>query len=245
MEKVIGITQARIGSSRLPGKVLLKIKNKSILAYHIENLIQSKLVNKWIVATTNERDSDKILEIANFYDISCYKGDLNNVLDRFYKAALIEKPDYIVRVTSDCPLIDSRLIDEIVEYTLINNLNYCSTSINYPDGIDVEVFKFLELEEAFFNASIQSDKEHVTPYIKRKENNSQIQNEYKNIVDYSKIRLTVDEESDFKAIKILIEKVGQGFPWIDYVNYIINNPLQFNNQNIIRNEGYLNSLKKD
>ena len=149
MAKVIGITQARIGSSRLPGKVLLSIQNKSILAYHLENLIKSKTVFKWIVATTNEIGSEKIAEIANHYSLGVYKGDTINVLDRFYKASINEKPDYIVRVTSDCPLIDSELIDCVVEYTISNKLKYCSTSLKFPDGVDVEVFAFSELEEAF------------------------------------------------------------------------------------------------
>ena len=109
--KIIGVTQARIGSSRLPRKVLLTINDKTLLEYHLERAMQSKLVNKWIVATTDEPESDLICEIANKLKISSYKGSLNDVLDRFYQSVKNENPDYVVRVTSDCPLLDAALVD--------------------------------------------------------------------------------------------------------------------------------------
>ena len=245
MVKIIGITQARVGSTRLPGKVLKSIRGKTLLAYHLENALRSKMVFKWVVATTNEIGVDKIVEIASQVNVQCYKGDINNVLSRFYEAAIIESPDYIVRVTSDCPLLDPKLIDQIITYTIENNLNYCATSLQYPDGVDVEVFKFSELEEAHKKVSLKSDKEHVTPFIKRKESNSQINNIFPCEGDFENIRLTVDEYKDFEAIEILVNALGAGLPWNKYVEFIINHPLLFSNQKIIRNEGYLKSLQKE
>ena len=245
MVKVLGITQARVGSTRLPGKILMSILEKPLLAYHLESEIRSNMIDKWFVATTNVIRVDKIVQIANQFHIECYNGDIENVLSRFYEAAKLYSPDYIVRVTSDCPLLDAELIDSIVEYTLENNLNYCATSLQYPDGVDVEVFRFSELEEAYNYAILQSDKEHVTPFIRRKVINSQIKNQFPCEGDFEYIRLTVDEIKDFEAIEILINALGAGLPWQKYVDFIINQPSLFSNQKIIRNEGYLKSLKKD
>lgn len=243
--KVIGITQARVGSTRLPGKVLMPILGKTLLAYHLENAIKSKMVYKWVVATTNEIGVDKIIEIANQVHVECFRGDLDNVLCRFYEAAKHESPDYVVRVTSDCPLLDSELIDSIINYTINNNLNYCATSLQYPDGVDVEVFRFSELAEAHNKASLQSDKEHVTPFIKRKDENSQLRNQFPCDGDFEHFRLTVDESKDFEAVEILINAIGTGLPWKKYVDFIIDQPLLFSNQKIVRNEGYLKSLQKE
>ena len=245
MVNVIGITQARVGSTRLPNKVLLKIRNITLLEYHLARIIKSCAVNKWIVATTNEIGSDEIVRIANSLKVSTFKGETENVLNRFYEAVKNDKPDYIVRVTSDCPLIDSTLIDKLISHTIEHNLNYCRTADSFPDGFDVEVFKFSELEYANFNAKLLSDKEHVTPFIrKRAQENSQII-DYDNICNLNEIRLTVDEEDDFKAIQILIDALGPDKSWEQYTQYVIDNSSLFNNQSIIRNEGFLNSLNND
>jgi spore coat polysaccharide biosynthesis protein SpsF (cytidylyltransferase family) len=243
--KVIGVSQARIGSTRLPNKVLLKINDKALLEYHLVRLIKSTKVNKWIVATTNEQGSDEIVKIADTFHVSTFKGDTENVLNRFYEALKHENPDYVVRVTSDCPLIDANLIDEIVSYTIDNKLDYCKTSESYPDGFDVEVFKFSELEFANFNVKLVSDKEHVTPFIRRRSLEKKQEIFFDCTSDYKKIRLTVDEKEDFRTIQFLINKLGPNKSWIDYTQYVINNLTEFNNQSIIRNEGFLNSLKND
>jgi spore coat polysaccharide biosynthesis protein SpsF len=243
--KVIGITQARVGSTRLPRKILLKINEKSLLAYHLERVSRSEKVNKWIVATTQENGSEEIVLIADNYNICCFQGDVNNVLNRFYEAAKDEKPDYVVRVTSDCPLIDPKLIDDIVTYTINNNMDYCKTSEDFPDGFDVEVFKFSELEIANDNAVLGSDKEHVTPYIRKRAINKGDQINFKYPINYSNIRLTVDEASDFDTIQILINKIGIEHSWTTYTEYVLSNIFLFSNQDIIRNEGYLKSIQKD
>jgi spore coat polysaccharide biosynthesis protein SpsF len=243
--KVIGVTQARVGSTRLPNKVLLKINDKTLLEYHLDRLTKSAEVNKWIVATTNEQGSDEIVKISNKFHISAFKGDTDNVLNRFYEAVKNENPDYIVRVTSDCPLIDSTLIDKVISHAIKNSLDYCRTSDCYPDGFDVEVFKFSELQFANFNAKLLSDKEHVTPFIIRRALEKEQKIDFDCNSDYNKIRLTVDEKEDFNSIQTIINKLGSNKSWIEYTQYIINNVNLFNNQSIIRNEGYINSLKKE
>ena len=173
------------------------------------------------------------------------------MLDRFYQAVKNDKPDWIVRVTSDCPLLDPVLVDKVISYVQDNNVDYGSNTLieNFPDGQDVEVFKFSALEMAWKNAKLLSEREHVTSYIK---NNCDGKGKdlfkiinYPCDSDYSKIRMTVDEVEDFKLIEVLITKLGTDKSWKDYTKYIINNDLNKLNNNIIRNEGFLKSLKRD
>ena len=160
-------------------------------------------------------------------------------------------PDYVVRVTSDCPLIDSELIYKVIDFTIKNNLDYGANILEelFPDGQDVEVFKFSALKEAFITAELKSDKEHVTPYIR---NNSTYcggdkfkSDNYSNEFNYNSIRMTVDEVEDLEAIKILVEKVGDLNNWREYTDYIINNISLFKNQNNERKERFKKSLKND
>lgn len=242
---ILGITQARVGSSRLPRKVLMTTKDKSLLAYHLERALKSQLVSEWIVATTLEDESDNIISIAESVGVPSFQGDTNDVLKRFFDASKEINPEYIVRVTSDCPLLDPQLVDDIISYTLHNNLAYCVTSENYPDGVDVEVFKFAELRDANANAKLASDREHVTPYIKRKPGNNALINIFPCTGNYNNIRFTVDEKDDFRAIETLIENLGDERQWKEYADFIIDNNDLFPNQKIIRNEGYIKSIQKN
>lgn len=249
--KIVAITQARIGSSRLPGKVLLKIQDKSLLEIHLTKVLKSKKIDKLIVATTFENDVIKIIDICNKSNVLYYQGSMTNVLERFYKAIEHDKPDYVVRITSDCPLIDAKLIDEVIEFAVDHNFDYASNTLNptYPDGFDVEVFKFSALEKAYLEAENLLDKEHVTPYIWRNSNLKGgglfFAGSYENAIDYSNFRVTVDEQSDFELVKALIEQVGDE-TWLNYTNYLIENPslIELNNS-IKRNEGFDKSIKKD
>jgi glutamate-1-semialdehyde aminotransferase/spore coat polysaccharide biosynthesis protein SpsF (cytidylyltransferase family) len=245
--KVVGITQARIGSSRLPKKILLEINNKTLLQYHLERIKQSSRVNQWIVATTNEDESDAICEIAQHHNFKSFKGSLNDVLDRFYQAVKEENADYVVRVTSDCPLIDAQLIDETIHFCIEKKLDYFSNVFEdkYPDGLDVEVFTFHALEKAWVNATLKADREHVTPFIRRNVDlsiysNQDIDNKY------SKIRITVDEQADFELISHLIKTLGERQNWKMYADYILENEnIQKINESILRNQGYMKSKFED
>ena len=245
------ITQARVGSKRLPSKVLMDINGQSLLELHLKRLKESKNSNGIVLATTFEKDSSEIIKNVKKINVSIFQGDTNNVLDRFYKVSIKFKPNYIVRVTSDCPLIDSKIIDELLEIAIRNKLDYVSNILidSYPDGQDVEVISYNTLEKCFHEASLKSDKEHVTPYIRR---NSSFNGgaffssmNIKSEKDYSKVRMTVDEIEDYNAIKLLVKKLGIKKGWKDYAKFIINNPNLFRNQDKTRNEGYMNSLKFD
>jgi spore coat polysaccharide biosynthesis protein SpsF (cytidylyltransferase family) len=249
--KIVLITQARTGSTRLPGKVLMEVNQVPLLKIHLDRLKKSKKVDKIIVATTNNTDDNIIEELASKWGYDIYRGSENDVLDRFYQAVKDINPIWVVRVTSDCPLIDPILVDKVIELTQLESKDYGSNVIDetFPDGQDVEVFKFTALKTAWNNAKKDSEREHVTPYIR---NNSNLKGgeifsaiSYKNDIDFSKIRITVDEPSDFNLINKVITELGFNQGWLEYTEYIINNKLGEINSNIMRNEGYFKSLKKD
>ena len=249
--KTILITQARSGSTRLPGKILMKINGESLLDIHLKRLSKCNNVSKIIVATTDKPEDKVIYDYAIDRGLNSFRGSESDVLDRFYQAVRNEKPDWIVRVTSDCPLIDPFLVDKLINFAHNNNRDYCSNTLieNYPDGQDIEVFKFSALELAWKNANLSSDREHVTPYIR---NNSDFKGaslftalNYPCDSNYSMIRMTVDESRDFGLIKVLINDLGTDKTWLEYTNHIIKNDLNKINNLIIRNEGLLKSMKND
>ena len=245
------MTQARLSSSRLPRKILLDVDGDTILSLHFKRISSSKLIDKIIIATTFEKGIDKVINLAKEFDFEYYQGSENNVLKRFYEASKLFSPDLIVRVTSDCPLIDSELIDELIEFTYRENLDYASNTLieNFPDGQDIEVFKFKALEFAYKNAKLNSEKEHVTPYIIK---NSTYKGGkvfksmcFKKNIDYGIVRMTLDTIEDYDSILKLIRKCGKKAGWKDYANYYLENFKNFTNNKITRNQGYINSLKNE
>jgi spore coat polysaccharide biosynthesis protein SpsF len=249
--KTVLITQARTGSTRLPGKVLMEVNNTPLLKIHLDRLSKSRNVDKIIVATTRNEEDDIIERIGKEWGYEVYRGSENDVLDRYYQTVKNLNPKWIVRVTSDCPLIDPILVDKVIEITKAENKDYGSNVIDetFPDGQDVEVFKFSALEKAWNEANKLSEREHVTPFIR---NNSDLKSgnlfsaiSYKNKTDYSKIRMTVDEQKDYELINKIITDLGSEQSWLYYTEYIIKNDLVKINGSIKRNEGYLKSLKKD
>ena len=248
---IIIITQARLGSSRLPNKVMMKIGHRTMLSLHLQRLLNSSRASMTVVATTKEEGVDLILEECNTIGVSVYQGSLSDVLDRFYQAARRFNANIVVRVTSDCPLIDSSLVDELIEKLVTEKLDYCSNTLteDFPDGQDIEVFTFEALEQAWREAKLKSDREHVTPYIKR---NSDFNGgslfkaaDLKCFKNMNAIRITVDEQSDLDFIRLLVKNIGEDASWIDYAQFIENNPDLILNKGILRNAGYIKSLDND
>lgn len=203
------ITQARISSTRLPRKVLLQLSGKSILEYHLQRLAKSQL--PLFVATTTEVGSNDIIQVANENGAEVFQGSLEDVLDRFYNCALKFKLDYIVRVTSDCPLIDADLITQGVEMLLKSSdpLNsYVSNTFQrtFPRGNDFEVFSFELLQKAHKLASLASQREHVTPFLYSGKDPGIRILQVSQSHDDSDLRITLDTPEDMSLIKILIEK---------------------------------------
>lgn len=208
--KIVAIIQARMGSTRLPGKVMMKISGKTVLEHVIARVRQSKLIDEIIIATTVKSDDDAIVEESSRLGVRYYRGSEDDVLSRYYYAAKKNNADIIIRITSDCPLIDSEVIDEIIkfykesEYGIVTNAGSDLTERTYPRGLDTEVFSFNQLEDAFIKAKEKYQREHVTPYIY--ENAKEIYY-YKNDIDYSKYRWTLDTEEDLKLITNLYEEL--------------------------------------
>jgi len=241
--KIALITQARLGSSRFPNKIIKKIDSNTVLEIHLMRLKNSKLITEYILATTFEKKIDQIKSIAKKYNFHFFQGSTDDVLDRFYRSVEQKNIDYIVRVTSDCPLIDGSLIDEVIKFTIENKLDYASNILEetFPDGQDIEVFTKDALKVAWEESTLQSYREHVTLFIR--DNSSfnggslfKSKNFY-STYNYGNIRMTVDEKEDLKAIKLLIKNLGMNSSWKAYSEFIINNNKIFSNQNITRNEG--------
>lgn len=202
------ITQARMTSTRLPGKILQEVNHKPLLDYHIERL-QKTGFDVIIATTTNETD-DIVCDYAAKNQLKFYRGSEENVLSRYYEAAKKFDVDIIVRVTSDCPLIDPHLIRNAVEkYVQLNNPNlYLSNGIErtFARGFDFEIFDFNLLKEAHKNASNPEDLEHVTPYIWKNKSGKIEFYHVKQQDNNSNLRITVDTQDDFDLVKKLVEE---------------------------------------
>lgn len=229
MLKIATIIQARMGSSRLPGKVMLKICKKTVLEHVINRVEKSKLVDEIIIATTKKESDEIIVKEATRCGVKYFKGSEEDVLSRYYFAAKENDVDIIIRITSDCPLIDSHIIDEVIDFYLKNDYDIVTNAGNdliqrtYPRGLDVEIFSLKALENAHSNAKEKYQREHVTPYIY--ENSEKIYY-YKNEEDYSKHRWTLDTKEDFELINIIYNNLYNGdheFYFHDILNFINNN----------------------
>lgn len=251
--KTVLITQARTGSSRLPGKILKKVNGKELLRIHLERLKKCHEVDQIVVATTVEPEDKNIADLAEAMRLKYFRGSEHDVLDRFYQAIRSHEidPEWVVRVTSDCPLLDPALVDAVINYAQKSDVDYVNNKIldTFPDGQDVEVFKFSALERTWKEAKKKSEREHVTSYI-RTNSNLNGSTSFKVLgfpgeKDYSNIRITVDEPEDLVLITRLLEALGPDQDWLTYTNYVIDNDLSTINNHIIKNEGYLKSLKED
>ncbi|MFV0440863.1 MAG: cytidylyltransferase domain-containing protein [Lachnospirales bacterium] len=208
--KIGAIIQARVGSTRLPEKVLKNICGKSVLDHVITRVRQSKYIDEIIIATTILDRDIAIINEAEKIGVKSFCGSEDDVLSRYYLAAKENSLDVIVRITSDCPLIDSKVIDEVVKtyldnkYDIVTNAGSDLSQRTYPRGLDTEVFSFEALENAYKNAVEKYQREHVTPYIYE---NAKEVFYYKNSTDYSKYRWTLDTEEDFEVISKIYENL--------------------------------------
>jgi spore coat polysaccharide biosynthesis protein SpsF len=244
--KIMAITQARYSSSRLPGKVLMPLGSGTVLDLHLKRIKKSEFINHFVVATTQEPQSGEIETIAQNNNFKCFHGSLDDVLDRFYQAAKDFKPEYVVRLTSDCPLIDSRYIDDLIKKFLDRNVDYAANCLKptLPDGMDAEIFTFAALETAWKEATKKSDREHVTPFIRDCGNFEIYSVEYP--LDLEKFRLTIDTQEDYVLIKKLVDEIGEDATTEEYSQCLIKNPewLKINSK-YKRNEGLKKSLQED
>lgn len=229
--KVVCLVQARVGSTRLPGKILKEICGKTILHHEIDRLKKCKEIDEIVIATTDKEDDDKIVNEAKKLSVKYFRGSENDVLSRFYYSAKENNADIIVRVTSDCPCIDFEILDKMLIYFKDKykekQIDYLSNTINrtYPRGYDIEIFTFSALEKSYINAEKEYEREHVTPYIYDKTNNF-LKLSFENKDDYSNYRVTLDTIEDFIVIKNIFENLYYKNPYFklnDVVQYLNNN----------------------
>lgn len=248
--KIVVILQARASSSRLPQKVLRPILDAPMLQRQIERVQRSKLIDQLIVATSVERSDDAIEALCGQLDVHCFRGSLDDVLDRFYQAAKTCQPDHVVRLTGDCPLIDPEVIDKVLKLHLDEGVDYTSNGAppTYPDGLDVEVMTFRALQQAWTEASLKSEREHVTPYM-RKPNSGLSHCNVTNDVDLSHLRWTVDEPEDLEFVVRIYENLYEKNPCFgssEVMSFLEEQPEMMQiNQGFVRNEGYQRSLAND
>ena len=207
--KVLAIVQARMGSTRLPGKVLKQVNGKALLEYQIERMERARNIDQMVISTSTRDVDDPIIELCKKMNVDTFRGSENDVLGRFYETSSYYKGEVIVRLTADCPLIDPDVIDRVISFFLDNypKILYVSNTRKrtYPRGMDTEVFSYQLLQDAYMNANMPHDLEHVTPFmIKRIDSSAVGQIVYSR--DESKHRWTVDTIEDFTLIeKILSE----------------------------------------
>jgi spore coat polysaccharide biosynthesis protein SpsF (cytidylyltransferase family) len=208
---IVVITQARVGSTRFPGKIMKEILGKKVLIHDLDRIKEMKTINKIVVATTDLEKDDSIINTVKKYNknIGIYRGSEDDVLDRYYKAAKEFNANVIVRITSDCPLIDPNISDLVVETFLENKCDYCCNNMprTYPHGLDTEVFSFEALERAWREARKSYEREHVTPYIRESPDKFKIIN-VRNNVDLSNLRWTLDYPEDFEFITEIYKRLS-------------------------------------
>ncbi len=224
--KTIAIIQARMGSTRLPGKVMMKIIGKPIIEHLIDRVSKSGYINDIVVATSNKTENQELINFLKLKGIKIFIGDEEDVLSRYYLTAKKYQAKNIVRITADCPLIDYSVIDSTIKAYFKDTVDYTSNIFprSFPKGLDTEVFSFNSLEKAFKESNKKYDREHVTPYI-RESGKFKISN-FSYEKDLSHVRLTVDWKEDF----ILIDKIfnifkpNTLFNWLDIISIMDKDP---------------------
>jgi len=246
---VIGcIIQARMGSSRLPGKVLMNSGNGMPLLYYVINQLRhcSKVKNLVIATTTNQED-DEIEKFADNNSVNVFRGSEKDVLDRYFQCAKKYSFSTIVRITSDCPLIDPQIVDKVIERFFSGNYDYATNTLirTFPIGTDAEVFSFSALETAWKNAQLPSEREHVTPHLRNKGNFKTINVE--NDTNISNLRLTVDRIEDFELIKEILNNISTNPIHLEDILELFSRKPELIeiNKRINHNEGFNRSLKED
>lgn len=216
--KTVAIIQARMSSTRLPGKVMKTLVDRTVLGHVITRSLAIDSVDEVIVATTNREEDKMIEDEALKYGAHCYRGSLDDVLERYYRAAVISQADVVVRITSDCPLLDPQISDAVIKHFLQNSYDYSSSSLSgtFPRGMDTEVFSFKALKAAFESATLEYEHEHVTPYLYQHPGEFRIHH-YSNEIDCSRYRLTLDTPEDWELISRVYHELYQGhiFYWDD------------------------------
>lgn len=243
------IIQARMTSTRLPGKVLMKVMGRPLLSYQLERLRRVKKIEKIIVATTNNKEDDPIVDLCKNEDVDFYRGSEHDVLDRYYQTATKFGVKHIMRITADCPLIDPAICADVIDVYFKSGADFVHTGLTFAEGVDCEILSFRALERAWNEANLKSEREHITLYL---HNHPELFKKITltNETDDSRYRFTVDEPEDFLVVKAVLEKLykknAQLFTTDEIKKFMDTHQEIFRlNLNIVRNQGMMKSLKED
>ncbi len=226
---ILCISQARMGSTRLPGKVLEEVRGEPLLAYHLRRLARAKLVDKLVLATSDLPQDDPIAALGAQLGVDCYRGSAEDVLSRFAVAVDAEDPDYVLRVTGDCPLIDPTLIDELCRTMLAADRAVDLMTVTpprFPRGLDAELMSRSAFEAAHRLAERRYEREHVTAHIHRRPDRFHIRH-LPSDADYSEERWVVDYPEDFELVKEMLLTFDAGnlsFGWRDCLDLLDRRP---------------------
>jgi spore coat polysaccharide biosynthesis protein SpsF (cytidylyltransferase family) len=247
---VLAFIQARVGSMRLPGKVLMDLGGKPVLQRVMDRVARAEDIDGVAVLTTMSVRDLPIARLCADAGILIYCGSENDVLDRYYQAAQVLRPDHIVRITADCPVLDPAVVNLVVRTHLSSGADYSSNTITerYPDGEDVEVFSFAALERAWTEARLASEREHVTPFIRNHPEIFRIES-VSCAEDHSAQRWTLDTEKDYRFLSALYRELGPSdeFFGMGAILRLLEGRADFYeiNSGIARNEGLMKSLRED
>ncbi|MBI3290816.1 glycosyltransferase family protein [Candidatus Falkowbacteria bacterium] len=239
------VIQARMGSTRLPGKILKEISGMPSLEYQVNRIKQAKKVDKIVIATTTDKSDDPVEKLCKKINIDCFRGSTDDVLDRYYQC--VQKyPEYenIIRLTGDCPLTDPKVIDQVIDLFESGDYDYANNvqPDTFPDGMDVEVFKRGAIEISAKESTTEFEHEHMNEYVLN--SNEFKKGNLKAEHDYSKYRLTVDNQEDYEVVKFLAEHCPADAAYLDYIEMLEKNPAVIKlNAHIKRNEYAYKKLK--
>ena len=247
--KIVANIQARMSSSRLPKKVLLKIGKELVLERIINRLNYCRYIDEILVATSVCESDNCISKYCESAKISCFRGSLDDVLDRYYQAAKMCSADAVVRITGDCPLIDPVVVDKVIDHFICGEFDAVGLHGEFPDGLDCQVFSFSAIKKAWCEATSDTDREHVGSFI---ENTSPHLFKLGTVEIFKNLghhRWTLDEPCDLEYLKLLIEGLEESkqlFLSEDVLKFLEQNKhLMKINGAITRNEGYLLSKERE
>lgn len=247
--RTVCIVQARMSSTRLPGKVLLPLAGREVLAHVLDRLDFCKTLDEVVVATSTDPSDDVLAQWCGSRGVPVFRGSLQDVLDRYYQCAKDNRATAVVRITADCPALDPTLVDEVVRGFHADGYDLFYLGGEFPDGLDCEVFAFAALERAWREAVLPSEREHVGPYIMNHPEWFRLGSlqKFKGLAHH---RWTLDEPRDLTFLQSVFERLqrsdGQPFRTQDLLDLLDREPALLQaNEGIIRNEGLLKSLAAD
>jgi len=248
---ILAILQARMSSSRLPGKVLKPVLGWPMILRQIERIRQARRIDRLVMATSTDVSDDALVQVSEAQGVECARGSLDDVLDRYYQVARKLEPAHVVRLTGDCPLLDPEVVDEVIAFHLEGGFDYTSNALDkltFPAGLDVEVVRFECLERAWREARLPSEREHVTPYFYNHPELFRL-GSHCSEQDLSHMRWTVDEPEDLEFVRRVYEALypaNASFRMRDVVALVEREPaLALINSRFDRNEGYKRSLHQE